>query len=134
VTGANEGEEGRGERLAGGQEAAQEMLKGRAPVPEFPALQNLIAELAAELEFGKARKVLILALGRGYPDAPSASERFPPDEVRWLVQELAQCTYRDEELLPNARFRDALALLDEIGLRGPQTPDPETLAVRAAAA
>src|SRR5262245_24862465 len=118
-----------GERLTAAQEAAQEILKGRAPVPEFPALQNLIAELAAELEFGKARKVLILALGRGYPDAPRASERFPPDEVRWLVQELAQCTYRDEELLPNARFRDALALLDEIGLRDPQTTDPETLAL-----
>jgi len=118
-----------GERLTAAQEAAQEILTGRAPVPELPALQDLIAELAAELQFGKARKVLSLALGRGDPDTTSARERFPPGEACWLVQELAQCTYRDEELLPNARFRDALALLDEIGLRDPQTTDPETLAL-----
>ena len=117
------------DRLTAAQETAQEILKGRAPVPEFPALQALVIELAAELEFGKARKVLSLALGRNYPDASSARERFAPDDARWLVQELAQCTYRDEELLPNTRFRDALALLDEIGLRDPQTTDPETLAL-----
>jgi predicted acylesterase/phospholipase RssA len=117
------------DQLTAAQETAQDILKGRAPVPEFPALQELIAALAAGLQFGKARKVLSLALGRNQPDVPSVRERFPPDEARWLVQELAQCTYRDEELLPSMRFRDALALLDEIGLRDPQTTDPETLAL-----
>jgi predicted acylesterase/phospholipase RssA len=117
------------DRLTAAQEAALEILKGRTPVPEFGPLQELVNALEAELQFGKARKVLVLALGRNDPEASSARERFSPDEARWLVQQLAQCTYRDEELLPSTRFRDALALLDEIGLRDPQTGDPETLAL-----
>jgi predicted acylesterase/phospholipase RssA len=117
------------DRLTATVEAALDILKGRAPVPEFRALQDLVAALEAELQFGRARKVLTLALGKHDPDSSGAHDRFAPEEVRWLVQQLAQCTYRDEELLPGARFRDALALLDEIGLRDPRTSDPETLAL-----
>jgi predicted acylesterase/phospholipase RssA len=117
------------DRLTAAQEAALEILKGRSPVPEFRPLQELVATLEAELQFGKARKLLGLALGRSDPEVSGPGERFTPDETRWLVQQLAQCTYRDEELLPSTRFRDALALLDEIGLRDPETSDPETLAL-----
>src|SRR5262249_47242607 len=81
-------------------ETAQDILKGRAPLPDFAALQALLDALKDALQFGKARKVIALALGRDGRDDASASQRFAEDESRWLVQQLALCTYKDEELLP----------------------------------
>lgn len=43
------------------------------------------------------------------------------------AQQLALSTYKDEELPPDSRFADALAILDGIGLREPDCDDPETL-------
>src|SRR5262249_2916270 len=92
-------------------------------------LQALLVALKAALQFGKARRLITVALGRSDGGTTDANGRFSPDETRWLVQQLALCTYKDEELLPGSRLRDALALLDEIGLRDPGTTDPETLAL-----
>ncbi|MBE0620624.1 MAG: patatin-like phospholipase family protein, partial [Burkholderiales bacterium] len=43
------------------------------------------------------------------------------------AQQLALSTYKDEELPPDSRFADALAILDGIGLRDPGCDSPETL-------
>ncbi len=52
-------------------------------------------------------------------------EQHPEDVV--AAQQLALSTYKDEELPPDARFADALGILDAIGLRDPACADPETL-------
>ena len=118
-----------GEKASAAIERAQAIAKGSSPVPQYAVLKELVKTLKDDLEFGRARKVIARALGRDGKDAPSAQERFAPNEQLWLMQQLALCTYKDEELLPGARFRDALNLLTEIGLRDPQTTNPETLAL-----
>ena len=103
--------------LAVALETAQEITKESTPVPEFPAMKRLVGILKEGFQFGKARKLITVARGR----------RFSADEKLWLTQQLALCTYKDEELLPSARFKDALQLLTEIGLRDPSTTNSETL-------
>jgi predicted acylesterase/phospholipase RssA len=108
---------------------AQEIAKGSTPVPPYSDLKTLVGTLKGELEFGKARKVIARVLGRSGSDAPIVPEGFSREEKLWLSQQLALCTYKDEELLPSVRFRDALELLTEIGLRDPQTTNAEILAL-----
>jgi predicted acylesterase/phospholipase RssA len=96
-------------RIAAGQAVPFKELKGR------------VKTLKLEWEFAKARQLLQQARPL-YPD---------PREYPWVVQQLALCTYKDEELLPATRFRLALELLEEIGLRDPvhppKTVDPSTV-------
>lgn len=75
-----------------------------------------VKALKAEFKFGLARKLL-----------SSAIDAFPGD--LWLRQQLALCTYKDEELFPAKRFADALAELEDIGLNDPANTDAETLAL-----
>jgi predicted acylesterase/phospholipase RssA len=72
--------------------------------------------LKAKFQFGLARKLLA-----------EAAAAFPDN--LWLRQQLALCTYKDEDLFPAKRFADALAVLEQIGLRDPATTDAETLAL-----
>ncbi|MFY9941517.1 MAG: tetratricopeptide repeat-containing protein, partial [Desulfobacterales bacterium] len=72
--------------------------------------------LKAKFQFGLARKLL-----------GEAAAAFPGN--LWLRQQLALCTYKDEDLFPAKRFADALAVLEQIGLRDPTTTDAETLAL-----
>lgn len=83
---------------------------------DLDRLKIRVKELKGDLDFGVARKVL-----------RSARE----DEGRnvWIIQQLALCTYKDEELPPAARFSDALELLESIGLRDRDCNDSETLAL-----
>lgn len=97
---------------------AAEIVAGRQPCPEFDDSVALLRQLKAAYEFGLARK-LVLLLRKNRPDDA------------WLTQQLALCTYKDEELPPAARFARALELLREIGLGGGAagaagTLDPET--------
>lgn len=48
------------------------------------------------------------------------------DEV-WIIQQQAQCIYKNEELPPRKRLDQALVLLEEIGLRNPNNKNAETL-------
>ncbi len=96
---------------------ATELLAGSRISSE--EAKALVPKLKGELEFGLARRLLEMA---------SASD---PDDV-WLSQQLALCTYKDEELSPDARFRQALDILQGIGLGDPATRDAETLALGAA--
>src|SRR5215510_15711045 len=95
-------------------ERAKEILQNeKAPMQE---LKNLAKELKGDLEFGLARRLLAKAREQDPQDVESS-------------QQLALCTYKDEELLPASRFATALSLLEEIGLRDPQNTNPETLAL-----
>lgn len=48
------------------------------------------------------------------------------DEV-WIIQQQAQCIYKNEELPPRKRLDQALVLLEEIGLRNLNNKNAETL-------
>lgn len=54
------------------------------------------------------------------------------DEV-WIIQQLALCTYKNEEIPARKRLDQALALLEEIGLRNPSNKNAETLCLGGAA-
>jgi predicted acylesterase/phospholipase RssA len=83
-------------------------------------LKAAIQALKASFKFGLARKVLAKEIGGSMQEDPSQL---------WYQQQLALCTYRDEELPPARRFADALRILENIGLRNPQTNDAETLSL-----
>lgn len=82
----------------------------------FIDAEPLIKDLKASFDFGLARKLL----KRCHADVPAPRRT-------WAQQQLAFCTYKDEELPPDARLSDALKILDAIGLRDPKCGDPETL-------
>lgn len=95
---------------------ADAILNGSAALPAFTELKSLVRDLKGGFQFQRARKLIARARGT-----------VAPDDERWLVQQLALCTYKDEELIPAVRFREALDLLSQIGLRQPTMTDPETL-------
>ena len=82
---------------------ARRILQNELAVPRDSELRDLVSKLKGDLEFGLARKVLTRA-------------RAQEADNTWVIQQLALCTYKDEELLAITRFADALALLKEIGL------------------
>lgn len=73
-------------------------------------------ELKGRLEFGIARKIL-----------EAAHLSFPEDTK--IVQQLALCTYKDEELHAITRYRLALGYLEGIGLGDLSQGDHETQAL-----
>lgn len=99
------------------QREAEEIHSQGKVVADQAYLREFIRVLKSHLDFGLARKVL---------KPVHAADR----NNIWVVQQLALCTYKDEELLPLKRFNQALALLDQIGMRDAQSPgDSETLAL-----
>ena len=95
-------------------EIAKCLLK--ADTVRFVDVEPHIKLLKKAFEFGLARKLL----ERCRADVPVARRT-------WAQQQLALCTYKDEELPPDSRLSDALKILEEIGLRDPMCDDPETL-------
>ncbi|MGH8507485.1 MAG: tetratricopeptide repeat-containing protein [Gammaproteobacteria bacterium] len=93
-----------------------QMIAGEIGFPARDELKKIIKALKGELEFGLARRLLV-----------RAREIGPVDD--WIVQQLALCTYKDEELLPARRLAEALELLEQIRLRDPSNADAETLAL-----
>jgi len=96
-------------------ETAETILPG-GELPDLQQIKPLVADLKGELNFGKARELL-----------EKARNRYP-QEV-WIIQQLALCTYKDEELYPQHRLERALALLESIGLRNSTNTDAETLSL-----
>ena len=76
----------------------------------------MLAELAAHEEYAVGRRLLGLV-----------AERHAG--VSFIAQQQALFTYKDEELPTGARLRDAVAILERIGLRDPGCSDAETLAL-----
>jgi predicted acylesterase/phospholipase RssA len=108
---------------------AKKILREGHPVSEGEQLKSLIKDLKAKFEFALGRKILALA-------------RTSDPGNTWIIQQMALCTYKDEELMPVSRYADALALLEQIGLRDPDSAVtskkiesktlPETLALAGA--
>ena len=95
---------------------AQALLAAPAQLDEPEKIREIVTQLKREFEFGLARKLL----------EETRSRR--PDDV-WLTQQLALCTYKDEELHPARRYNASLTLLEAIGLRDPHNNDAETLSL-----
>ena len=87
-------------------EKAEKFLSNEISISKLNELKELVKELKGELDFGLARKILLKSV-----DIDSKNI--------WMQQQLALCTYKDEELLPINRFDGALKILEEIGLSNP---------------
>jgi predicted acylesterase/phospholipase RssA len=96
-------------------ETTDNILAG-SELPDLQQIKHLVKEFKGKLNFGQARELLEKALSQ-----------FP--EEAWVTQQLALCTYKDEELYPKHRLDKALALLDTIGLRKADNKNAETLAL-----
>lgn len=79
-------------------------------------LQQQLTLFKDELKYGPARKLL------------ERHRSTIKDEV-WLTQQLALCSYKDEELYPQHRLEKALELLEKIHLREAKNNDAVTLAL-----
>jgi predicted acylesterase/phospholipase RssA len=102
--------------------AAQAVIDAPQWSLSWDELRARVRELKAEFEFKLARRLLAKAR------SVEAIAREPAHRI-WVIQQLALCTYKDEEMVPPRRFAEALALLEEIGLRHPATTSGETLAL-----
>ncbi|WP_367156031.1 patatin-like phospholipase family protein [Methylomonas sp. HYX-M1] len=80
------------------------------------ALKQQIKALKAQFRFGDARRAL---------------EQVPKElaSETWVIQQLALCTYKDEELHTETRLQTALNYLEKAKLRDANTADPETLSL-----
>ncbi len=111
---------------------AQELL----PDPE--ATKKLVKRLQGAFELGVARRLLDAVLA-SEPRAVGQAElrglcghihgKLRSTQRLWmeLVQLRALCTYKDNEIAPERRFRAALAILESIGLRDKNCRNGETL-------
>ncbi len=116
----NRGELIQSRRLFGcARKAAARQARELADNP--PLDEGVVLELAKKLtglyEHGAARRLLAQLLEQGCSE----------DNAEQVYQRLSLNTYKDEELPPEDRFNDALALLERIGLRNPDCISPETL-------
>ncbi|MDE2388241.1 MAG: patatin-like phospholipase family protein [Betaproteobacteria bacterium] len=98
-------------------------------------LKTDIDKLKAESKFYQASKLLQYArirlqknqpAGTDYTDEKWWQAESAKDEV-WIVQQLALCTYKNEEIPARKRLDQAMALLEEIGLRNRSNKNTETL-------
>jgi predicted acylesterase/phospholipase RssA len=96
---------------------ARSVISGDVALPPFKDVKRTVRELKRGLEFGLSRKFLNKVL----ETAPDRTNRV------FLTQQLALCTYKDEELLPSQRFDDALTLLQQIGLCNPEGINPHEI-------
>lgn len=105
-------------------EKVEAMLSGTIALPGPGDMRDMIGQLKGSLDFGRARRLLSTVLA-----ALPEGQRSTSPEAVWLTQQLALCTYKDEELPPASRLDDAMRLLEDIGLRDPGNLDAETLAL-----
>jgi predicted acylesterase/phospholipase RssA len=102
--------------------------KGRALNAEaiaegsWTTVRARVAKLKVDLEFADARRLLERA--KADPALAASAE-----DLTWALQQLALCTYKDDELPLNRRLGDAERILEGIGLRDSGTTDGETLAL-----
>jgi predicted acylesterase/phospholipase RssA len=87
----------------------------------FAALQQQVKADKCALKFSDARKQLLAVVDR-FTDLKQAT---------WIHQQLALCTYKDEELYPETRLQQALEILEAepLNLRQPGNDNAETLAL-----
>src|SRR2546421_4229437 len=96
-------------------------IRNHAAIASMQELEDRVSVLKGRLEFGDARQTL---------ESPEKQQFAANDQDRqWVAQQLALCTYKDEELHPSVRCAKALAMLEVIGLRDLNCSNAETLAL-----
>lgn len=77
--------------------------------------QSKFEEARSQLEYRAAAEVACEdAL---WAKADLAARELSARQHPWMIQQQALCIYKDEDLIPSERFREATALLERIGLR-----------------
>jgi hypothetical protein len=76
-------------------------IRNQTAIGSMRELKDQVGPLMGRLEFGEARRRL---------ESTEKNQLAASDEDRqWIAQQLALCTYKDEELPPSIRFAKALA-------------------------
>lgn len=104
---------------------AQACLEGRQLT--FDELKRLLGELKADRCFDLAGRVLDFAVD--WPDAVLGGVPVEFAPRIWMQQQRALCTYNDANRPPLVALREALDILDGIGLFEPGTRNAETLSL-----
>lgn len=90
-------------------------------ITDFKEIKKVINDFKADFSFKQARKILSHLLSKNKSDTSG--------NITWFKQQLAFCTYKDHEIHPLKGFKEALEILEELGLRNSSCYDPETLAL-----
>ena len=102
-------------RVSANASRVRDILKRNSTLT-FEDLKSLVDDLKGEKSFGDTRKLLQHA--QQCPNLESYSD--------WIGQQLALCTYKDQDLHVDIKFDSAMSILQEsVDLVG--TQDPETL-------
>ena len=107
-------------RVSDNARRARDIIR-RSSTLTFEDLRSLVGNLKKEKSFGDARKLLQFARQR--PNLKGCPN--------WMAQQLALCTYKDQDLHVEVKFGFAMAILQRsIDLAG--TEDPEALGIAGA--
>ena len=105
------------DRVSDNASRVRDILKRNSTLT-FEDLKSLVGNLKGEKSFGDSRKLLQYAQQR--PNLKGHSD--------WLAQQLALCTYKDQDLHVDIKFDSAMSILHKsVDLAG--TQDPETLGI-----
>ena len=95
----------------------RDILKRKSTLT-FEDLKSLVGNLKGEKSFGDTRKLLQYAQQR--PNLKDHSD--------WIAQQLALCTYKDQDLHVDIKFDSAMSILQK-SVDLADTEDPETLGI-----
>lgn len=111
------------------QRRVAEILTGAQPLPSTREdLEALVSALKTDFRYAPARRLLLEV----EPVAEGHTGGFTDKDAVWVQQQLALCTYKDEELAASRRLDDALRRLQRLATRPGQDSDAETLALHGA--
>lgn len=97
----------------------QRLINNKLFPSTIEELRKYVTVLKGDLAYGLARKLLTVAQHKSEWQ----------EQAIWIKQQLALCTYKDEDIPLKSRFEQALSILEEIGLRESNNVDSETLAL-----
>ena len=116
-------------------EHIQEIIASQSCPNDYQTIKEYVGILKDKLAFHLASRFLNLARDKQQKLRQSQSDTSEQewwqadaakDEV-WIVQQLALCIYKNEEIPARKRLDQALVLLEEIGLRNLSNTNTETL-------
>jgi predicted acylesterase/phospholipase RssA len=111
------------------QKRVAEILADTRPLPSTRQdLEALVSALKKRFMYAPARRLLL----KIEPVAAAHDSGFTDDDSVWIQQQLALCTYKDEERPASRRLDEALHLLERLATRPGQDTNAETLALHGA--
>ena len=108
------------DRVSDNVSRVRDILKRKSTLT-FEDLKSLVGNLKGEKSFGDTRKLLQYAQQR--PNLEGHSD--------WIAQQLALCTYKDQDLHVDIKFDSAMSILQK-SVDLANTQDPETLGIAGA--